>query len=257
MLIDKMAGAGDLWGFSRLPLQHDLVGSRPELVGKELDQPHGRLIFARANYGRFVISAGGFARIETQAPLLDLLECSAGLPCSWRLEEDLPGLEVSNDVQTGLYSYRRLAEPKHATHRAGHAIDSLANTLLKLQASRARPVGLGKHGAETVLASAASVGQLKAFEPSQAQGQSRGVLKGSLILKKDRRAEQEFNELVPKGRGIHSRNPCSRRSLWTRRRSRIPHGAGSRPPCAHVAPGIWVRLRPEEKCQRQHRLGQE
>ncbi len=92
MLFHELPDARDLYGFSGLLLHHDLVGCRAELVGEELEQTHGCLIFAARNHGRFDIALGRFVQVEFEAPCLDLIEGALGLPLGWRLEEDLPGL---------------------------------------------------------------------------------------------------------------------------------------------------------------------
>src|SRR5208337_153457 len=136
-VFDEFPGAHDLRRLSRLLPQHDLVGQRAELVGEELEQPHGRFIFAPADHPRSVVAAGGFGPVELEAPFLDLLEGAFRMVRRWRLQENLPGLEVSDDLAAQFYSHGGFAEAKRATHRAGHTIDAFADALLHLETGRA------------------------------------------------------------------------------------------------------------------------
>ena len=51
MRFDVSPGARDLRRFGILLLQQDLAGQHAELVGKDLEQPDGCLVFARLNDG--------------------------------------------------------------------------------------------------------------------------------------------------------------------------------------------------------------
>src|SRR5947208_5908831 len=105
MLFEEVPSACDLSRFARLLLQNYLVGEGAELVGEELKQTHGGLIFAAVDHRGFDIAPRGFVQIEIEAPNLDLLYGTVGFQLSRWFEEDLTRLEISDDILTDFYSH--------------------------------------------------------------------------------------------------------------------------------------------------------
>lgn len=119
MFGDELPGFDDLDGFGGLLLNGDLVGGGGEVLGEDGEEADdGLILFLRDDAG---MEVGFFQLFEIhfQAPADKFLSDPLKLFFAWFFEEDLPGLEVANQVFAGVDGHGGIAESGKADDRFG------------------------------------------------------------------------------------------------------------------------------------------